>query len=1033
MPYYKLKETSIDKAKKAYKNKKKSIYSYNQETLAEIADVNRTTVSRFLRGFSTGEDKSKIICEELGLNWETDCEISFSKVKKQTIISPKTEIYNSFLQDNKDTLNPDESSLENFEMLKLNQKAYLRIQLAYSQIKITEGKNYETIANELNINLVVVAFFVKGENVEKKEFITLCKYFRIEYSISFDAVEAKSSDYIGLLSLLKRDVYFHSLEKDLEETILRLELDNQKIIKKRGVFLEQNYVRCLSNILEENLYPVKKIIEDAGIRHPNTISRILNNEKITPESKNKIEKFFFKDAKLFLKLLITQNKINEKISSKIGYFSILGMETPIHIDDIYVEVKILKKISKNQLLNLNELTEQEYSSLNEIYDKGFTSSKESIDATEIIKKHKRITFFGKPGAGKTTLLKKVTLEYLENKISPFKIPIFLEIKSFVAQENYPKINEYLLSYFDELEVEITDNEIKQLLDKGVFVFLFDGLDEVEEEHQAKIVNYIDRYFVGRNKQCQVVLSSRILSRKYTSRHFREFEISDFSDEQIKNFLQSWFTKDSSIAYELKRAIDKNKRLFELATSPLLLTLICIVYENRDKKLPETRAELYKEGIDVLVEKWDEDKHVKRYSKANRVPEIHQKAALQKLAFYFFSKDKIFFYRDEYQKQLLTISKNVTDNISSFEDIDFQNGIIVERANNIFSFSHLTFQEYLTAKELLEQSAIEKDRVYGIVASHIFNSRWREVIILFSELIGDSDGLLDCIFVQINKQLREKYQIFHPIVNWVKNQVEFYKENDEKFYLYDEQVRDKIIFSNKMYYYAIFIYYYKAYAFVNELQLFKQLGECTYNRYCSMAYRLIGEYIKIHNFTRYGYIQYKYRKYYNDSLLEQLHFSFNVKHIYFLIHFLDKLILLGKVEKFFRKNSYSYILKSINPLLNELEDHINSNTIYNDNFLKVYQEVDLDCFFEHDNFSGKYQNLLLNLRNMLPDKEMKVNMKDLWWKQNGTKVESIFYEILSAINLDFVINLDENSSKEFSDIFYPVINILFYIKYKKFIF
>ena len=51
------------------------------------------------------------------------------------------------------------------------------------------------------------------------------------------------------------------------------------------------------------------------------------------------------------------------------------------------------------------------------------------------------------------------------------------------------------------------------------------------------------------------------------------------------------------------AIQGNERIRELAINPLMLTVIALVHFER-VKLPDRRAELYAEAVNVLLGKWD---------------------------------------------------------------------------------------------------------------------------------------------------------------------------------------------------------------------------------------------------------------------------------------------------------------------------------------------------------------------------------------------------------------------------------------------
>jgi predicted NACHT family NTPase len=71
-----------------------------------------------------------------------------------------------------------------------------------------------------------------------------------------------------------------------------------------------------------------------------------------------------------------------------------------------------------------------------------------------------------------------------------------------------------------------------------------------------------------------------------------------------------------------------------------------------------------------------------------------------------------------------------------KSIEAQHGLLVERARGIYSFSHLTFQEYFTARYFVESSdpqALEN------LSSHITEKRWREVFLLTTEMLPNAEG------------------------------------------------------------------------------------------------------------------------------------------------------------------------------------------------------------------------------------------------------------------------------------------------------
>jgi len=72
-----------------------------------------------------------------------------------------------------------------------------------------------------------------------------------------------------------------------------------------------------------------------------------------------------------------------------------------------------------------------------------------------------------------------------------------------------------------------------------------------------------------------------------------------------------------------------------------------------------------------------------------------------------------------------------------KEIEAQHGLLVERAFHVYSFSHLTFQEFFTARNITENTNVNAPS--ALVDKHLFDTRWREVFIL-TRVVGRSGWL-----------------------------------------------------------------------------------------------------------------------------------------------------------------------------------------------------------------------------------------------------------------------------------------------------
>lgn len=434
---------------------------------------------------------------------------------------------------------------------------------------------------------------------------------------------------------------------------------------------------------------------------------------------------------------VAAEKYSNKIVKLYGTIRVLGKPEPMSLEGIFTDVHILDQPTAYRRYDIEKLREDpKQIEPDEVMRQSGLELVTRWDAA-------RLFILGKPGAGKTTFLKYIALQATQGMLD--KIPIFVSLKEWV--DSGLNLMQFILKQFEICDFPDALPFVEQILLKGHAVVLFDGLDEVsqEEERRNNTISNI-RDFSNQYHNAQCLITCRIAATDYTFEHFSYVEIADFSDEQIFTFARKWF-KDDTKKYELfLKEISKfeNSRLFELASVPILLTLLCLSFDET-LEFPQRRVEVYEEAIDALLKKWDASRSIKRDEIYRGLTHNRKRQMLARVAAITFQQSKYFVPQEELSRLIVDFLRELPgheptadiDGESVLKAVEAQHGILSERAHRIYSFSHLTFQEYFAAKQVVDDASGSALR--RLLSTETINTdRWREVILMTASLLDNAE-------------------------------------------------------------------------------------------------------------------------------------------------------------------------------------------------------------------------------------------------------------------------------------------------------
>jgi hypothetical protein len=252
-----------------------------------------------------------------------------------------------------------------------------------------------------------------------------------------------------------------------------------------------------------------------------------------------------------------------------------------------------------------------------------------------------------------------------------------------------------------------------------------------------------RDFARKYPRPQILITCRVAATDYTFRGFRYVELADFNEGQMHAFVRKWFRDEDELAEQFWQEYqrDENEGLRELGQVPLLLALLCMGYEAT-LAFPNRRVDLYEEALDALLKKWDASRRIRRDEIYKNLALGRKQQLLAELAATYFQEGRYFFeQRDlasriaDYLRKLPDAPKEGVDGEAVLRAIEAQHGILVERARHIHAFAHLTFQEYYTAKYVVDNAL---EGTIPRLMRHVTEDRWREVFLLAASLLPKAD-------------------------------------------------------------------------------------------------------------------------------------------------------------------------------------------------------------------------------------------------------------------------------------------------------
>uniref|UniRef100_UPI0032172EC9 NACHT domain-containing protein n=1 Tax=uncultured Draconibacterium sp. TaxID=1573823 RepID=UPI0032172EC9 len=324
-----------------------------------------------------------------------------------------------------------------------------------------------------------------------------------------------------------------------------------------------------------------------------------------------------------------------------------------------------------------------------------SGSKEDISPNlEFLSEHRYVSIIGSAGSGKSMIMKYLFLESINNYL---RIPIFIELRRFNFED--VTFKEFIFKSILDAKLEPSKSTLNRALKSGVYIFIFDGLDEISLEKKELFFNQLDS-FIDLYYKNSFVISSRPRAGAEQMPRFESYYVSDIDDSEFPQFIKKVVAEEErqeNLFYVL--SAQEDNQYLHYFKNPLLFSMFILTFENHPE-IPSRKSVFYQNVFDTLYNKHDgitKNSYLRtRKSKLQKDEFIKLLSFFSAITFikgeYYFTHDILYNTLEEIRKHNNDFNFDIEDVIS---DLDVSISVLLEDGLE-YTFPHRSLQEYFTA-------------------------------------------------------------------------------------------------------------------------------------------------------------------------------------------------------------------------------------------------------------------------------------------------------------------------------------------------
>jgi hypothetical protein len=336
---------------------------------------------------------------------------------------------------------------------------------------------------------------------------------------------------------------------------------------------------------------------------------------------------------------------------------------------------------------------------------------------KILASNRNLLITAAPGFGKTSFCRNHFLADLERfRAGNSKtLPLYFAAHSLAISDGQT---------FEDLFIR---SEVASRLatDPSLVVRIYlDGLDEVRsKELRDRILEIVRRACVPENTRYHCVATARDHVGGYWTSWLARVRLSPMSQEKLRDLVTAWLDGDAELISRFYSELSHSESLIPVLGVPLLATLTVLVFRNLHR-LPENKLRLYQMFIDLLLGGWNLAKGLQRSSLYSSTVKM---LVLTRLAGMIHAQKKKECTDAHVAATLKQAAPALLPELQTLVGEFVEDGLLLPTGRLSYTFPHLSFQEYLAAKDAIDPARQEERRV---VRCYLGGDDWYKEVATF---------------------------------------------------------------------------------------------------------------------------------------------------------------------------------------------------------------------------------------------------------------------------------------------------------------